>query len=654
MKCFYSFERTMNLKQTSYFDFIPAHLKGIILALLAFAFYFNSSWNKYVLDDGLVIVENPVTQKGISGMKEIFNSDAYDQYYKQMNSVNQLSGGRYRPLSIATYALELEFFGKNPFISHLINILLYALTIFVLFQFLGKHLFPKHADLAFLITLIYAIHPIHTEVVANIKSRDEILSFLFILLTFNSLFIFYQKVSFKHGIATMFCLMLALLSKEYALIMIVLVPILFYVTGKWHWKNTYRPMALVFVVTLSYIIIRINVVGVAKNVESSEVLNNPYMYASGAAAFATKIFVLGKYLWLSIFPIRLSYDYSFAQIAYRSFSDVEVILSFLIYVRIAFAAFNLLLKKHPLSFALFFFLGNLAMVTNFLFNIGATMGERFLYHSSLGVAIVLGWCILWLTTRANVLSSKKIFLGMIVVLVLLAGCKTISRNALWKTQTSLFIHDVKIVPNSVLANCNAGSEYVVKADQEKNLQLKSEYLNLAVQYLQKALTIHPDYVNAYLNLFVAYFRLEDYENAEHAWTEAKKRYPTHPRVAEYQKSLGFGYRKRGNDLGVKKDFPGAVEALEESVAFDPSSADAWYDLGGATYTMENLKRAREAWEQSVQINPSKLDAWNGLGSVYYNLKDYSKAKTVWEKCLEIQPGHEQASQALEALKLIQF
>ncbi len=644
----------MNLGQTSYFNFIPAHLKAIVLASLAFAFYFNSSWNKYVLDDGLVILDNPVTQKGIEGMKEIFTSDAYDQYYKSMNSVNQLSGGRYRPLSIATFALEWEFFGKSPFVSHLINILLYALTIFVLFQFVSKYLFPKHADLAFLITLIYAIHPIHSEVIANIKSRDEILSFLFILLTFNSLFIFYQKESFKHGIAAIVCLFLALLSKEYALIMIVLVPILFYVTGKWDQKKIYRPLVLVFAVTLLYVILRINIVGVAKNVSSTEVLNNPYMYASGAAAFATKIFVLGKYLWLSIFPIRLSYDYSFNQIAYRSFGDLEVILSFLIYLGIAFAAFSLLFKKHPLSFALFFFLGNLAMVTNFLFNIGATMGERFLYHSSLGVAVVLAWVILWLVSKMNPASSKNVFLGMISVLVLLAGFKTITRNAQWKTQTSLFIHDVKIVPNSVLANCNAGSEYVVKADQEKNLQLKTEYLNSGVRHLQKALTIHPDYVNAYLNLFVAYFRQEDYDNAEFAWSEAKKRYPTHPRVVEYQKSLGFGFRKKGNDLGVKKDFPGAVAALEISVQFDPASADAWYDLGGASYTMGNLQRAREAWEQSVKLNPSKVDAYNGLGSVYYNLQEFSKAKAAWEKCLELQPGYEQATQGLNALQLIQF
>lgn len=203
-----------SIQKSSLFSFIPDSKKPWILVLLALAFYGNSVFNDYVLDDGLVILENPVTQKGFSGLKEIFSSDAYDSYYKQMNSANQLSGGRYRPLSIATFAIEWELFGQNPLISHLLNILLFGFSAFFIFRFLFIHLKPGDGDFALLTTLLFIIHPIHTEVVANIKSRDEILSFLFIILALHSLLTFYNSGKFKSGIAAILSLFLRCFPKS--------------------------------------------------------------------------------------------------------------------------------------------------------------------------------------------------------------------------------------------------------------------------------------------------------------------------------------------------------------------------------------------------------------------------------------------------------
>ena len=53
-------------------------------------------------DDGIVIVKNEYVQEGFAGLKGIFTKDAYDSYYRQLNTINQLSGGRYRPLSVST------------------------------------------------------------------------------------------------------------------------------------------------------------------------------------------------------------------------------------------------------------------------------------------------------------------------------------------------------------------------------------------------------------------------------------------------------------------------------------------------------------------------------------------------------------------------
>src|SRR6185369_7431243 len=99
--------------------------------------------------------------------------DTFDGY---TNVKNLVAGGRYRPLSVITFAIEIGIFGPgHPAKSHFVNIVLYGLLVVMLFKFMRDHLFKNNSLIPFIAALIFAIHPIHTEVVANIKSRDEIM-----------------------------------------------------------------------------------------------------------------------------------------------------------------------------------------------------------------------------------------------------------------------------------------------------------------------------------------------------------------------------------------------------------------------------------------------------------------------------------------------
>src|SRR5947207_3331207 len=88
--------------------------QAIIVAALAVIFYANSFSNEYAHDDGIVIVKNEYVLEGFAGIKGILTKDAYDSYYRQLNTTNQLKGGRYRPLSIITFAIEQQFLGPIP------------------------------------------------------------------------------------------------------------------------------------------------------------------------------------------------------------------------------------------------------------------------------------------------------------------------------------------------------------------------------------------------------------------------------------------------------------------------------------------------------------------------------------------------------------
>ncbi|MCB9185507.1 MAG: tetratricopeptide repeat protein [Flavobacteriales bacterium] len=142
----------------------------MFLTLVTVAVHSPVLFNGYNLDDELVTRNHRLTSKGISAIPEIYRSPYYED--------EQGYSYGYRPTVLASFAIEHSLFGESPFMGHLINLLLYAITVVLIFSLVLK-IFPDKWWLAFGTALLFTIHPIHTEVVASIKNRDEILSLLF-------------------------------------------------------------------------------------------------------------------------------------------------------------------------------------------------------------------------------------------------------------------------------------------------------------------------------------------------------------------------------------------------------------------------------------------------------------------------------------------
>ena len=145
---------------------------GCIVAALGLLLYVNTFHHNYCLDDVAVIKANKFTQQGLAGIPTLLHTFYWQGYWTA-------NAGLYRPLSMILFAVEWQFFPASPHIYHMVNVLLYALMGYLLFTFLTK-LFPKvNLIFPFIISLLFMAHPIHIEVVANIKSADEILAFIF-------------------------------------------------------------------------------------------------------------------------------------------------------------------------------------------------------------------------------------------------------------------------------------------------------------------------------------------------------------------------------------------------------------------------------------------------------------------------------------------
>ncbi|MFI5135674.1 MAG: tetratricopeptide repeat protein [Chitinophagales bacterium] len=591
--------------------FLKISLRTWLISLIAFALYANTLPNQYTLDDGMVLSNNKLVLKGISAIPDILS---HDSFYGSIGDTKNLSGGRYRPLALVAYAIEVSFFGESPFMHHLINVLLYALTCVVLLRFLFKFIFSKNEMAALITTLLFAIHPIHTEVVANIKSRDEIFSLLFLLLTLHYLLLYLTETKKRsHLFYSMLFFSLALFSKENGVIFIVMIPLSIYFFTKKKWNEILKISFPYWIIVVVYVLIRIALLGVRNN-QVTEVMDNPYVLATASEKFATIVYVMLLYLQLMLFPYPLTYDYSYHQMPYRQWNDPAVIFSFFIYLLLGLFALWSFRKKDLISWCIIFFFGTLFLVSNLLFNIGAPLADRFLYQASIPFLIAFTELFRRIFSQQKVSSAiqKTIVISFLVIVIILSSYQIFIRNQDWKTDQTLFLHDVKISSTSARANTYAGVALVRLCDAAPDTATKRKDAREALVYFKRSLQIKNDYLPTLLNMGVAYSRIDSSDAAENAWNRARAIDPNDPNLKGYDDYLYQIYFTKGMLAGKVKNYNAAISLLEKAVNYEPTNADGWYNLGGAYFTVNNFEKAKECWEKTLQINPNYSQAKQGL------------------------------------------
>ncbi len=600
-------------------------IKLIILAVLSFVLYADTFGNEYALDDGIVIEKNQYVQNGFGGIGKIMSTDAYDSYYKEMNAGQQLSGGRYRPLSEVIFAIEHAIFGESTGNSiamqrHIFSVICYVLAILAIFFFLSKYLLAKikyGEDMAFFATILFAIHPLHTEVVANVKSLDEILSILFICLTFIFSVKYIDTKNIRDLAIGLVSFFLSLLAKEYAITLFVLIPIVFYLLRNKNIGQALFATLPYYGVLFIYMILRGKAVGFNGHVATNEILDNPYLLATHTQKIATEIFVLGKYLWMLIVPYPLLSDYSYNMIAYRNFTDISVVFTILLYIGAGIWCLWLIYKRNVLAFAVLFYLFCLSLVSNLIMDIGATMGERLIFHSSLGFAILLSYGLFMLVKKWDLSIKRNFIFGITTVLVVICGYETMARNLQWKNDITLFTHDVTIGTNSIMLNGNAGARFIDMAQHSTDSVTRKHKLDTAIGYLQKSIILHKrsPYVSSYLNLGDAYYELQMPDSAEIYWKIVRAAYPDYPDLQRYFFLLGRLYLTKAGQYGGRHDFAAATREVYKAIAINPTDASLWYNLGGAYFTWGKYDSAYYAWNKTLQIDPNNAEAKKGLSAL---------------------------------------
>jgi len=645
----------------TFFSFLDDKMRLIILMLIGIVIYANTAMNEYALDDTIVLQQNLHVQDGVSGIKKILKREPFQNSFG-----NELLRKRYyRQLSIVTFAIEHQFFGDNPAVSHTLNVLFYSLLIGVMYKLLREFFFKTKPDIAFFASLIFAVHPLHTEVVANIKSRDEIFCFLFCLSALYLAFKYYQSSSKPIGtlIGACVCYFMALLSKENAIVFWAVFPLSFFYfldkktevlrTKKLPFaqlKTHLMPdltralrLSLPFLgVFFLYFIFRAGAIGIDTSVDYYDKLHNRFFSVPLSESFPTKIYFWLLYLKLLFVPYPLIWDYSYNAIPFIHYRDYGFWLTILIYAGIKLWALWQLPKRNPISYGIFFYIGTLFLVSGLVINIGGYFAERFLFQPSFGFAIVIGTLFYELLSLLKQKSAGLIYpvLGLFG-LIILAGCgQTIMRNPVWKNNETLFTHDIQFQPNSALVNKACAGILLSKSGLTKDEKLQRQHRDKAYPYYYKAYQIYPQYADALINLGFIHYMNEEYPQAEQYWGELKRLYPTHPQLREntdliYNKLLSFA-----NDAFNRKDIDAYMKYSLRAYRFAAEGDEKVpLNMGLVYRDAEKPDSAAKYFRLACSIQPNNPEYWFELGKMYAKLNKIKAGKEAFQQTLKLNPNH---------------
>ena len=544
----------------------------ILIAILALITYWNTSQHGFVLDDVQIIEQNKVTQTGITSenLKTIFTT--CHRFGMQGDEEHTL----YRPMTKSFFAFFWQWGEGNPQTFHRGNIFLFALTavmlFIVMFRFFKQHFLP-----AFAATALFVVHPIHTEVVANAKSLDEILGTLGILISIWSFQRYFEKRQIIWYSIALLGFLFALFSKESAVVAIALAPMMMYFSSSdFKLKQSIMMVASMSLMFGIFYIAREHAIGWYLKTYQNDpnILDNIISMTKKDPSKAggsydlnllipTVTYLMGYYVFKLFFPLVLSSDYSYSVVQVKSWSDWEFLVSLILLIAFIILLIRQIKSKHPLCAGILWFLIAYSIVSNLFITIGVSFAERLMFLPS------VGWCLIIVgialsfsknhehesrgTGWISMLKSQPVLLGLTLIFALPFMFKSIQRNKDWVNLETLVKKDLSEFPNSThlnfyWGNYLSGSEYA----EGKSPQQIIPALQEALVAFRKSLAIHPDLpaegFNSLGKTFSEIKRLSP--ETPNTYTDSalfyyKKAYDKNPKNASFVNNIGTIY----SDLG---------------------------------------------------------------------------------------------------------
>lgn len=570
----------------------------LLIVVFSFVLYGNTISNRYSVDDFYVTSNNPLIQQGIKAIPAIFSS-----FYI---TINAEEGGQhnygYRPIAKSTFAIERQIFGENPHMSHFINILLYALTGLLLFQLLQKLLKNYHVLFPFLTVMLFLAHPLHTEVVASLKNREELLSFLGALFALKYFLKFHETGKKLNILWGVIALLLGFLSKSNIVTFLAIIPLIFY------FFTDIKPRKIVLLAALMLAVLVIAALLprllLGASTRPVQFIENPLFFGvTIAERIGTAMMALLFYLKMLVVPHPLVFYYGFKMIPVSGMGNPLVWISILLHLGLLGFAIWKIRQKHLLSFAILFYLVSISPFSNLVTSPTGIVAERFLYIASLGfcLALVYGLFRLFGSEPTNQkISAKTVNYALLasIIIAIPATAKTINRNSDWKDELTLYAADMPHLEQSAKANfiyaTNLRSNVVTRLKGGQSLSQVEPDAMTCITHFKRATAVYPKYADAWNNLGEVF-------------------------------------------LLVLSEPDSAIQYFEKAVATNPQFTAAFYNLGYTYQVTEQPEKAIPNYEKALELEPYEIRAMSNLALLYHKTGQEEKAISLNEDIIVIEP-----------------
>uniref|UniRef100_A0A8D0U0P2 Protein O-mannosyl-transferase TMTC3 n=1 Tax=Sus scrofa TaxID=9823 RepID=A0A8D0U0P2_PIG len=580
----------------------------LIVGLVA-ACYWNSLFCGFVFDDVSAILDNkdlhPTTP-----LKTLFQNDFWGTPMSEERSHKS-----YRPLTVLTFRLNYLFSELKPMSYHLLNMMFHAVVSVIFLKVCKLFLDNRSSMIA---SLLFAVHPIHTEAVTGVVGRAELLSSIFFLAAFLS----YTKskgpdnsIVWTPIALTVFLVAVATLCKEQGITVVGICCV----------YEVFIAQGVYFALIMYY----------CWTVSSWKGFDNPAAVSPTPTRQLTFNYLLPVNAWLLLNPSELCCDWTMGTIPLiESFLDVRNLATFIFFCFLgALGVFSLRYSgdsSKTVLMALCLMALPFIPASNLFFPVGFVVAERVLYVPSMGFCILVahGW-----QKISNKSILKKLSWVCLSMVIFTHALKTLHRNWDWESEYTLFMSALKVNKNNAKLWNNVGHAL----ENEKNFER-------ALKYFLQATHVQPDDIGAHMNVGRTYKNLNRTKEAEESYMMAKS---LMPQVIPGKK---YAARIAPNHLNVYINLANLIRANEsrleeadqlyrQAISMRPDFKQAYISRGELLLKMNKPSKAKEAYLKALELDRNNADLWYNLAIVHIELKEPNEALKNFNHALELNPKH---------------
>ncbi|XP_049951100.1 protein O-mannosyl-transferase TMTC4-like [Schistocerca serialis cubense] len=638
------------------FPKLSGPFSAVIVGLVAILCYKNSVDGEFVFDDTEAIVNNEDLRPETPVWNLFFND------FWGTRLTDKTSHKSYRPLTVLSFRWNYWLSGGlKPWGFHVTNIWLHALASVLLLPFCDILYGGRCPRASFLTALLFAVHPVHSEAVAGVVGRADLLCAVFFLLSF---LMYCRAIHYKSETEKLWALFvsmvlccISMLCKEQGITVLGLCSLYDVIetakilpvdvisslackisafqksqevqvetiglderksSSNGRSKHLLKRHAILFVTGILLLLLRWKVMG--STLPTFQKSDNPASFAeSFTARFLTYNYIYALNAWLLLCPEWLCFDWSMGCIPVFSMKnpfDYRIVTIVIFWTSLAVLLRKCFSSRNSRNVrCMILSLGLLVIpflpASNIFFRVGFVVAERVLYLPSAGHCMLI---VIGLRQLAQV--DRSLARVGFLYLLIAFGSRATRRSAQWKTEEVLFESGLNVCPLNAKIHYN-----IAKKAGDAGHKLS------AIAGYRTALRLNEEYDQAMNNLANM---LRDEGQLNEAESLLRK-------AISLRNDFAAAWMNLGIVLSGQKRYQEAEECYITALKHRRKYPDCYYNLGNLYLELKKYNAAYEAWNNATTLKPLHSLAWNNMIIMLDNIGNITEAEVVGQSALSHLP-----------------